>query len=143
MHPSKFLSAADLNEEKVTATISSVEMEEMQGGDSKPVIYFEELEKGMVANKTNCTTISALYGDDSDEWVGEKVTLFPTYTTFNKQNVACIRIEPKRPTVKKAALATAGKPIGKPAGKPVAAPEPPPADGDDADDIPFGDKPPF
>src|ERR1700734_1078170 len=103
LHPSKYLSAGDLNEEKHVVTIERIEMETMKGRDGKPdedkpILYVEEFEKGMVINKTNTTTIAQLYGEDTDEWIGEKITLFPTYTTFNKQNVACLRVEPKRPT---------------------------------------------
>lgn len=128
LHPSKYLSAPDLNEDKATVTIKEVVMEEMQGGDDKPVIYFAELDKGFVANKTNCTTIATLYGDDSDDWVGEKITLFPTYTIFNKVNTPCIRIEPKRPGTKKpsAQKVAAAKPVAPQAREP----------GDDDEDIP-------
>lgn len=139
LHPTKYLSAGDLNEEKIIVTIRTVEMEEVGNEDEKsdkPVLYFEEIEKGMVINKTNTSTIATLYGGDTDEWVGEKITLFPTYTTFNKQNVACIRVEPKRPVAKKPAMAGRPAAPARPAKPAPPTPEQTDDQGDESD-IPF------
>lgn len=98
--PSKYMKAEDLDED-LTLTIKSVEMEEIgQGADksTKPVIYFKGLEKGFVANKTNCTTISNILGtDDTDEWEGQRITLRAAEVEFQGKMVMSIRVSLKKP----------------------------------------------
>jgi hypothetical protein len=51
--------------------------------DEKIVLYFEELVKGLVINKTNWKTLMRLYPvDDTDEWIGEQITLYAGETTY-------------------------------------------------------------
>lgn len=99
MYPSKYLSAHDIPEEGVVVTIDDVIMEKMQDGVLKPLISFKEhtIEKGMICNKTNATTIAKLYGDDTDEWIGARITLYPTETPMNGEMKACIRVRSKKP----------------------------------------------
>lgn len=102
MHPSKWLAAADLEGDDVVATIKRVTMEEVgRDGDRKPVIMFEELAKGMVANVTNCKTIAKLFGDDTDDWLGKQVTLYEVEVPFNGEQVAAIRVRSKPKPAKK------------------------------------------
>lgn len=89
--PSEFLKAADLQGRTVRATINVVEMKDI-GGDHKPVIYFQGREKGLVLNKTNGSTISYAYGDDTDAWSGAPIELFPQSVPFNGQMVPAIRV---------------------------------------------------
>ncbi len=100
--PSKYLRAdVDVcDEQPVVATIKEVEMETVGQGaqsDSKPVVYFREFTKGLVLNKTNAGIISDLYGDDSDDWAGKRVTLYATEVQFEGKMVAAIRIKNKAP----------------------------------------------
>jgi hypothetical protein len=129
VYPSKNLSAADLNDQELTLTISGAEVQSFDEG-TKLVIYFEEQEKGFVSNLTNSRIISGLYGDDTDRWIGERITLYPTETQYNGRMVDCIRVKTKRPRPAEKAAAT--KPAGKPA-RPMTQEE---ADRGD-DDIPF------
>ena len=65
------------------------------GGKSnkKPVLYFKGTEKGLALNITGARVIAGLYGGfDSDTWIGKRITLYPTTTTFGSQTVDCIRI---------------------------------------------------
>jgi hypothetical protein len=102
--PSDYLRAVDLNGGEITAVMANIKMETI-GDDTKPVLYFEGHDKGMVLNKTNAGTISSLYGDDTDDWVGEAVTLFSAMVSFQGRNVPAIRVKP--PLKKKAAAAAA------------------------------------
>ncbi|MCA9047422.1 MAG: hypothetical protein KDA89_01760 [Planctomycetaceae bacterium] len=43
-------------------------------------------------NKTNALIISGLYSDETDEWIGCRITLYPTETQFGAKMVDCIRI---------------------------------------------------
>jgi hypothetical protein len=100
--PSDYLRAADLNNKEVTYTMRSVAIEQI-GADKedKPVLYFEGQEKGIILNKTNAAAIAQIYGDDTDDWAGEAITLFSAIVSFQGQNVPAIRV--KAPSRKKTA----------------------------------------
>lgn len=80
--PSKYVKAADLNGRTVTLTIKSLAFEDMLNHanekERKPVLYFERATKGMVLNRTNAMTIVGLYGDESDDWIGQRISIYPT-----------------------------------------------------------------
>lgn len=63
----------------VTATIESVKAGSLkvQGGKKKaPLIKFSGFALPLGANPTNCTTITRMYGSDTDGWAGKRVTLY-------------------------------------------------------------------
>lgn len=98
--PSNYLRAGDLQDRNVTVVIDRVDMEEIGGsGDHKPVIYFQGKEKGMVLNKTNAANIAVAYGDDTDNWSGGEIVLFPAMVDFQGRSVAAIRVRvpPRKP----------------------------------------------
>ena len=114
LFPGKYLRASDLKGMDVTLTMSrdkEVSREElrMQGGlkQKKPVLYFEETkesarrkgedEKRLALNKTNAATIAGLYGNDTADWPGKRITLYPTRTQCGGKEVDCIRIRDKAP----------------------------------------------
>lgn len=88
--PSSYLKAEDLDGD-TELTIKGIEVETL-GEDKKPVVYFEEDDRGLVLNKTNAMTLKGLHGLDTDAWVGNKATLFPTQTDFQGRQVAAIRV---------------------------------------------------
>lgn len=92
--PSTYIKSADLAGD-VTYTIDRVEIESVgQGRDAedKPIVYFREVDKGIVLNKTNAATIAKLYGPDTDGWAGNPITLFATEVEFQGQQTLAIRI---------------------------------------------------
>lgn len=89
--PSNFLKASDLAGGQPTVTISHIKTEEI-GEDRKMVLYFVGKEKGIVLNKTNATNIAAAYGPETDDWTGQKVTLFTSWVDFQGKSVEAIRI---------------------------------------------------
>jgi hypothetical protein len=89
--PSSYFKAADLNDKPVKVTMKNVMMEDI-GGDHKPVLYFEDSEKGLVLNKTNANNIKVLYGSDTKDWPGKEIVLFPTVTDFQGRTVDCVRV---------------------------------------------------
>ena len=121
-YPGKYLKAGDVSETGDVFTIKGCEMEELgQGADKqiKPVLYFEDEEKGFVLNKTNFKTIVELTGQgDSDDWAGVEVTLFTTEVQFGADMVESIRVKKKvnrsPATSTKAAAATASVKESKP-----------------------------
>jgi len=93
--PGKYLRASDLEGRTVDIIIARVHIEDVSGdqSESKPVIYFQGKEKGIVLNKTNANTISELYGDETDYWTGKPITIYPTETPFQGRMVPCIRVK--------------------------------------------------
>lgn len=126
--PSDFLKAADLNDTPVAVTIKGLKIETVgRDKDEKPILYFEGKEKGLVLNKTNGKTIAKIAGsEETDDWKGTKIILYPTETEFGGEMVDCIRVR-----------------APKPGGSPLRTPPPPPVEEDvDAfhasdDDVPF------
>ena len=115
--PSKYLKAeeATFANGDVTVTIKDVVKEEMQGGkgsdkakEEKPVMYFKELSKGLVMNKTNWGVCEALLGsDDSDDWQGERVILTVIETVAYGEAVKGIRIKDQKPVLDKSKVIAA------------------------------------
>ena len=58
-------------------TIKTVVLEDMPGDDHEQrwVAYFNGLTKGMVLNVTTIRALESAFGDDTDRWIGGKVTL--------------------------------------------------------------------
>src|SRR5262249_49607273 len=110
LYPSKFLRAEDLAGAPLPVTITGVSVEEI-GGEKKVVMRFAKVERALITNKTNGKTVRKLYGPDTDEWIGKRITLVPTVVDFKGDAVDAIRI---RPT----ALPTAKKPAPQPAPEP-------------------------
>lgn len=111
--PSEYLKAADLQGRAVRVHIDRVEMRDI-GGDHKPVLYFQNKDKGMVLNKTNASNIAGAYGDDTDDWQGAEVELFEAQVDFQGKTVPAIRIRipPRPPAQRQAAPARPQAPVG-------------------------------
>ncbi len=93
--PSQYLKCSDLNGKPWDMKIRTVAMEDLgQGNDkeSKPVVYFDGAQKGLVLNKTNANAIVKSYGDDTGNWTGKDIQVFPTTTEFKGDVVDAIRV---------------------------------------------------
>jgi hypothetical protein len=93
LFPSKYLKASDI-EGSATFKIKSVDVEKMGDGEVKPVLSFVGQDKALVMNKTNGNVLVSLYGDDTDEWTGQKIQLVATTTEFGGRVVDCVRLRP-------------------------------------------------
>jgi hypothetical protein len=90
---------ADLKGREHTVTIESICFKEFPGQNgqpprTKPVISFVGKPKTFVCNPTCGAAIAFLYGPETDNWIGKKITLFPTQTQFGSGMVDCIRVKP-------------------------------------------------
>jgi hypothetical protein len=96
--PSKYLRPTDLQGRQVVVKISRLEMQDV-GDKEKPVLYFEDKEKGLVLNKTNSNTITAAYGEETGDWEGATIVLFETPVEFQGKRVPAIRclVPPRKP----------------------------------------------
>lgn len=90
--PSKYLKAADLDDKELNVIMQRVEMEDVGGEDKKPVLYFKDQQKGVVLNKTNSRIIAKTFGDDTDDWGGKTITLYPAMVEFKGDMVEAIRV---------------------------------------------------
>lgn len=86
----------------LTVEIERIEIEEVFNPDTnkkdkKPVIYFKGKRKGMVFNKTNCRAVAALYGDNTDEWKGKRITLCAKTVPVGREERRAIRIREQAP----------------------------------------------
>lgn len=88
--PSDFLKASDI-QQPVIGTITQVKMEKA-GDDTKPCVYFQEVNRGLLLNKTNANAITMLYGADTDRWAGQRIELYATTTDFRGEIKPCIRV---------------------------------------------------
>jgi len=123
--PSTYLKADDLQGKVVNVVVSGCKVEPLgDGTDTKPVLYFQGKEKGLVLNKTNASVLAHVYGPETDGWVGKPLQVFPTQTSYQGRTVDCLRV----------------RVVPGVAAQPAPAPAPMAADfGDDIDpeDIPF------
>jgi len=96
---SGLLFACHLDFKDTTLTIKSVTKGKVTGAggksSGKPLITFADHERKLALNKTNGKTLEMLSGSpDTDKWIGMRITLYPTNTTFGSEAVECIRIRP-------------------------------------------------
>ena len=107
LFPSQYLAASDV-EQKPVVTIKNIVKKNMKNRDGedevKPVLFFNELEKGMVLNKTNADIIASLYGNTLEDWTNERVQLHSVMVeAFGKRQPA-IRIMETKPIADKSKL---------------------------------------
>jgi len=76
LFPGRFLKAADLKGQDVTVAIKSIAAEEIDGKE-KAVISFEGAKKQMVCNRTNAESIKLMFGRETNNWIGKRITLYP------------------------------------------------------------------
>lgn len=114
LFPREFLGAPDLQGKEVTLTISKLKQEEIptdRGPETKWVMHFVEMEarvkanpkalnRRMVLNRTAAKTITKLYGPETNDWVGKRITLYATQCKAFGEVVDCIRIRKHVPSAK-------------------------------------------
>jgi hypothetical protein len=93
--PSKYICAEDLNGQTVPCVIERITVEAMQGNEAerRPVLYFRSRTKGLVLNRTNADRIAAMYGSDTDAWLGQEIYIYPSETDFRGETVPCVRVK--------------------------------------------------
>lgn len=97
-YPNKFLKAADLDGEDVHVTINEVGQDNFRDDDgsqkTKPILYFQEKVKPLIANKTNFVRIAELAGPDTDNWHGTKLVLYPDKVSMHGKSVDTVKVRP-------------------------------------------------
>lgn len=60
--------------------------------ERKLVVYFKEIEQGLVLNKTNGKMLVKNFGDETDAWVGQPVELYVAEVEYQGETQLGIRI---------------------------------------------------
>jgi len=86
LYGSKRLSADDLGDETPRYKIKEAEVASLRDKDgrtnNKLVLRFNNVEKGLILNKTNAGRMATAYGKDESRWVGKVVELYIETTTY-------------------------------------------------------------
>ena len=83
-------------------TIKSVDREMITGTGGKQeectVCHWQENQKPMILNRTNCKTISKVTGSPYiEKWAGHRIQIYATTTRMAGETVECLRIRDKAP----------------------------------------------
>ena len=86
--PSKYLKASDLAGKPLVVEIERAPTETLGSGndaEQKTVLHFRGGPKPLPLNMINWDSVAAIGGDDTDNWPGHRIELFPTTTTLKTQ----------------------------------------------------------
>lgn len=86
LFPGRFLKSAQFKGREVTLTIAGIRIEELEGDKGKKakgIVSFVGKPIEWVLNRTNAECLKALFGRETDHWVGKRVTLWPAPYTDN------------------------------------------------------------
>ena len=87
-----YLKASDITQE-TALTIKEAKVEQL-GDREKIVVYFDEVEKGLVLNKINTSRIAKqLESSLTEKWPANKITLYATEVEYDGKDVPCIRVK--------------------------------------------------
>jgi hypothetical protein len=96
LYPGRFLKADMLKGKRVTLTIKNIDVEELIGeknkAEPKVVVSFAERPLEYVMPKTNGFCMKRMFGNNPHDWIGKRITIYPTTTKFGREDVDCIRI---------------------------------------------------
>ena len=101
MFPSDYLSAVEFKGGDVTLTVKDVFADDLRtkdgGKERKWVISFIGTDKKLVLNKTNSEAIAHLHGSKAENWIGERVTFYPTRVSAFGAMTDAIRVRETKP----------------------------------------------
>jgi len=130
LFPGRFIKAGEMHGKPVTLTIKSIYLDEMEREDgtekAQAIVTFKEIKREWALNRTNASCLRAMWGDDTDKWLGKRVSLYPEADTsglaesgvclrvkgspdLDKTITAQIKLPRRRPIQKKLEKTTAGK----------------------------------
>ena len=102
LFPKRYATGLDLQGREVTVTIAGIKKEGMHPpGTGAPVekyvIYFRETPRGVVLTRILAGQIAAAVGhDETDQWTGKKITLYPEVIPVAGQSRTVIRARAAR-----------------------------------------------
>ena len=94
---SEYIAAVELGDKTPTMTIASVKLCKLEQEDGrhkdKGIIGFRETDRGWVLNRTNAQCLAAMFGNDTDGWIGKRVTLYSTPVRVGPKTEPGIRVK--------------------------------------------------
>lgn len=85
------MKAGQFSGKDVTLTITKIGLEELEGQTgkkNKAIVTFKEVAFQLVLNKTNALCCKAMFGPETDSWIGKRVTFFPAEIHFEDNDLA-------------------------------------------------------
>jgi hypothetical protein len=118
MFESDYLTATEFKGRTPTFTITGVALKKLPNPETgeertKGVIAFREVPKGWVMNRTNAQCLAAMFGGDTEAWVGKRVTLHAVEVQVGPKKDMGIRVVGS-PDIEKPVVATIVLPRKKP-----------------------------
>lgn len=99
LFPGKYLKSAEFGQVKPTYTVKAITVEDLPdektGGTRKRgIVAFQETEKALVLNRTNATALKAMFGAETNNWLGKRVCFFaaPFTDPFTGEQITAIRV---------------------------------------------------
>lgn len=95
--PDKYLFAEDLSGKAITLTIGAINKDLLvtsKGKKNGIILTFVGAKKLLVLNKTNACLINEIFpvAKSLREWVGKRITIYPTKCQLGGETVDCIRV---------------------------------------------------
>jgi len=118
LFPGRFIKAGEMHGKPVTLTLKSIYLDDLEKEDgttkAQAVATFVEIKREWAVNRTNASALRAMWGDDTDAWLGKRVTLFPEPdTTGMSESGVCLRVKGS-PDIAKTITATIKLPRRRP-----------------------------
>lgn len=91
---SKYLRAEDVKQDKKLRirSVTSEGFDKEGGQERKLVLWFSNDDRGLVLNKSNNRTLRGAFDDDTANWVGKVIVVFPMMTEFRGKMVNALRV---------------------------------------------------
>ena len=92
LFPGRYFKAETLAGKARVLTIGAVERDKLSDGSVKPVLKFEDQPMKLILNRTNANVLAMLNGNNTDNWIGKPIELYPTRTQFGSNMVDAVRV---------------------------------------------------
>lgn len=93
----EYIAAVELGAKQPTMTISGIKLCKLEQEDGrqkdKGIISFREIDRGWVLNRTNAQCLAAMFGNETDNWIGKRVTLYSTPVRVGPKTEPGIRVK--------------------------------------------------
>lgn len=93
----RYLAAPDLRGRAATVVIERVDLQpvEDEQGNARDrlIVGLVGKKKAWVLNRTNAELIAAMFGPDTDEWIGHAVTIRAEKVQFGRERVDGLRVQ--------------------------------------------------
>jgi hypothetical protein len=90
--PGRYFKAETLAGKARVLRIGAVERDKLSDGSVEPAVKFEDEPMKLILNRTNANAIATLYGNNTDNWMGKLIELYPTRTPFGSNMVDAVRV---------------------------------------------------